>query len=65
VRRRARRLTERFAVALQGSLVLRHSAPAVADAFCAARLARTGGVMFGSWPDGLDAPAIIERAFPA
>jgi putative acyl-CoA dehydrogenase len=63
--RRARRLTERLALALQGSLLVRHSVPAVADAFCASRLARTGGTMFGALPGGVDAPAIIERAFPA
>jgi putative acyl-CoA dehydrogenase len=63
--RAARRLTERLALALQASLILRHSAPAVADAFCATRLARSGGTMFGSLPDGVDATAIVERAFPA
>ncbi len=62
--RRARRLTERLALALQGSLLVRHSVPAVADAFCASRLARSGGAMFGALPDGVDAPAIVARAFP-
>ena len=61
---KARRLTERLALALQGSLLLRYSVPAVADAFCASRLARTGGLMFGALPDGVDAPAIVERAWP-
>ena len=62
--RAARRLTERLALALQGALVLRHSPAIVADAFCASRLAGTAGMMFGALPDGLDAPAIVERAFP-
>ena len=37
----ARRIVEDLAVALQGSLLVRHAPPAVADAFCAARLAAT------------------------
>jgi putative acyl-CoA dehydrogenase len=61
---KARRLTERLALALQASLLLRHSVPAVADAFCASRLAGGGGLMFGALPDGVDAAAIIERAWP-
>ena len=39
----ARRLVERMALALQGSLLVRHGAPAVADAFCASRLGGDGG----------------------
>ena len=62
---KARRLTERLALALEASLLLRHSAPAVADAFCASRLARTGGTMFGALPDGADTPAILDRAWAA
>jgi putative acyl-CoA dehydrogenase len=61
----ARRLTERLALALQGSLLLRHSVPGVADAFCGTRLARTGGLMFGALADGADVDAILERAWPA
>jgi putative acyl-CoA dehydrogenase len=61
---KARRLTERMALALQGSLLVRHSVPAVADAFCASRLGGAGGLMFGSLPDGVDVAAIIERAWP-
>jgi putative acyl-CoA dehydrogenase len=62
---RARRLTERLARALQASLLLRHSVPAVADAYCASRLAGAGGMMFGALPDGVDVGAILERAWPA
>src|SRR5690606_28788055 len=36
---RARRLVERIALVLQGSLLVRHGDEAVADAFCASRLA--------------------------
>jgi putative acyl-CoA dehydrogenase len=61
---KARRLTERLALALQASLLLRHSVTEVADAFCASRLARSGGLMFGALPDGVDDAAIVERAWP-
>jgi putative acyl-CoA dehydrogenase len=58
---RARRLVERMALALQGSLLVRHSPAAVADAFCASRLAGGGGLVYGTLPAGLDLGAIIER----
>ena len=38
----ARVLTRDLVLALQGALLLKHSPPAVADAFCASRLARRG-----------------------
>ena len=60
----ARRVVEDLAVALQGSLLVRHAPPAVADAFCASRLAGEGGRVYGTLPAGVDAKAIIERAFP-
>jgi putative acyl-CoA dehydrogenase len=60
----ARRVVEDLAVALQGSLLVRHAPPAVADAFCATRLAGQGGRVYGTLPGGVDAGAIIERAFP-
>ena len=37
---RARRVVERMALALQGSLLVRHAPPAVADAFCAVAAGR-------------------------
>ena len=40
---RARRLVELMALALQGSLLVRHAPAAVADAFCATRLGGDGG----------------------
>ena len=58
---RARRLVEDLAVALQASLLVRHSAPEVADAFCAARLGERGRA-FGTIPAGLDVEGILERA---
>jgi putative acyl-CoA dehydrogenase len=60
----ARRVTERLALALQASLLLRFSTPAVADAFCASRLDPAGSRMFGALPAGLDTTAIIARAWP-
>ncbi|HEY5429397.1 MAG TPA: acyl-CoA dehydrogenase family protein [Solirubrobacteraceae bacterium] len=61
----ARRLVEDLAVALQGSLLVRHAPPAVADAFCAGRLSGDRGRVYGTLPAGIDAKAIIGRAVPA
>jgi putative acyl-CoA dehydrogenase len=61
---RARNLVDRMAIALQASLLLRHSTPAVADAFCASRLEHNGGMNYGNLPSGTDAAAIIKRATP-
>jgi putative acyl-CoA dehydrogenase len=61
---RARRVVEAMALALQGSLLVRHGHPAVADAFCASRLTREEGLALGTLPPGLDLSAIIERAQP-
>jgi putative acyl-CoA dehydrogenase len=62
----ARSIVERLAVALQGSLVLRHSPAAVADAFVGSRVAGFGGRTFGAFPAGasVDARAIVERHRP-
>jgi putative acyl-CoA dehydrogenase len=51
-----------MALLLQGSLLLRHGDPAVADAFVASRLAADWGVAFGTLPTGLDTAKILERA---
>ncbi|HEY2272495.1 MAG TPA: acyl-CoA dehydrogenase family protein [Jatrophihabitantaceae bacterium] len=59
---RARHLVERMALLLQGSLLLRHGDPAVADAFVASRLARDWGVAYGTLPTGLDTATILDRA---
>jgi putative acyl-CoA dehydrogenase len=61
---RARRLVEDLALALQGSLLVRHAPPAVADAFCAARLGGGGGLAYGTLPAGADAAAIVARHTP-
>jgi putative acyl-CoA dehydrogenase len=62
---RARYLVERLALALQGSLLVRHAPPAVADAFCSTRLAGEGGRAFGTLPPGTETGTILERAAPA
>ncbi|MGA8847578.1 MAG: acyl-CoA dehydrogenase family protein [Nocardioides sp.] len=60
---RARRLVEQLALVLQGSLLVQHAPPAIADAFCATRLSRDWGGAFGTMPKGLDLQPILERAF--
>ncbi|MFC9592419.1 acyl-CoA dehydrogenase family protein [Streptomyces sp. NPDC056944] len=62
VEARARRLTERIALVLQGALLVRWAPPEVADAFCAARLGGDGGAAFGTLPHTLDLRALVERA---
>jgi putative acyl-CoA dehydrogenase len=47
---RARRVVERMALCLQGSLLVRHAPPAVTDAFCAARLGGDAGLNYGTLP---------------
>jgi putative acyl-CoA dehydrogenase len=61
----ARRVVEDLALALQGSLLVRHAPESIADAFCATRLAGQGGRVYGTLPAGVDASSIIERALPA
>jgi len=61
---RARRVVERMALCLQGSLLVRHAPPAVADAFCAARLAGDAGLHYGTLPAGVDTAAIVARHTP-
>ncbi|WP_109505201.1 acyl-CoA dehydrogenase family protein [Nocardioides speluncae] len=58
---RARRVVEQMALVLQGSLLVRHGDPAVADAFCASRLGGDWGVAFGTLPTGVDVGRIISR----
>ena len=64
----ARRLVESLALVLQGPLLVRHAPAAVADAFCASRLAADGeprsGLALGTLPPGLGTRAVVERATP-
>ena len=61
----ARRRSRRWALALQGSLLVRETPAEVSDAFCASRLGGQGGRAFGTLPAGIDAHAIVARALPA
>jgi putative acyl-CoA dehydrogenase len=60
----ARRVVEVLALALQGSLLVRHAPAAVSDAFCASRLGGEGGRVYGTLPPGVQAEEIIDRALP-
>jgi len=60
---RARELVGRMAVALQAALLLEAGHAALAEAFCATRLAGRG-MVYGELPPGLDCATIIERARP-
>lgn len=64
IEHRARSVVERLALVLQGSLLVRHGHPAVADAFCASRLGGDWGHAFGTLPPGLDLATIIDRTVP-
>ncbi len=59
---RARVLVEHLALAFQASLLIRHAPPAVADAFCAARLDAGRGLAYGAIPSGLRTEEIIGLA---
>jgi putative acyl-CoA dehydrogenase len=61
--RGARLLVEHLAIALQASLLLRYSPPAVAEAFCASRLRGEWGHSFGTLPSNTDFKAILKRAW--
>ncbi|WP_328437918.1 acyl-CoA dehydrogenase family protein [Streptomyces sp. NBC_00444] len=61
---RARRLTERLALVLQGSLLVRYAPPEVADAFCASRLGTDGGAAFGTLPPTLNLASVVDRSRP-
>jgi putative acyl-CoA dehydrogenase len=61
---RARRVVESMALCLQGSLLVRNAPPAVADAFCASRLAGEAGLEYGTLPAGVDFEGIIARGRP-
>jgi putative acyl-CoA dehydrogenase len=61
----ARRLVERMAVVLEGSLLIRHGDPVVADAFCVSRIGGDWGHSFGTLPEGLQLASIVQRHRPA
>ena len=58
----ARRLVERLATTLEGSLLVRYGDPAVADAFCASRLGESYAGALGMLPAGIDCAAVLAQA---
>ena len=62
--RQARRLVERLALTLQGSLLVRHSPSILAEGFCATRLTGEGGSAYGTLPPSVDQRTILDRALP-
>ncbi|MCD2185986.1 acyl-CoA dehydrogenase family protein [Actinomycetospora soli] len=58
---RARWLSERLAIVLQGSLLVRHAPTAVADAFVGSRVAGDHGAAFGTLPRGVDVDGVLAR----
>jgi putative acyl-CoA dehydrogenase len=56
----ARRLAERLALALQATLVAKHCAPAVSDAFIGSRLANDGGKNYGTLSSNVDVGGILS-----
>jgi putative acyl-CoA dehydrogenase len=61
---RARHIVDGMALAIQAALLVQHAPAAVADAFCASRLAGEGHRQFGTLPRGADCATIIARAAP-
>lgn len=60
---RARRVTERLALALQAAILVRAGMRPVADTFCETRLAGNHGAAFGTLPAHAPLDVLIERAF--
>jgi len=56
----ARDLTEKLALALQASLMVRYSTPAMAEAFISSRLAGQHGLAFGTLPEEVDVKEILR-----
>ena len=62
---RARGIVEGLALALGGALLVQHGDAAVAEAFCASRLAGEHGLAFGTLLAHAQLARIVERARPA
>ena len=59
----ARRIVERLATCTAASLMLRHSDPVAAQAFCASRLEQSGLHAFGTLAiEPVQATRIVDRA---
>ena len=59
---RSRQIVEVMAKVAAGSILLRYAPGAVSDAYCATRLGRDWGDMYGTLPAGIDQRVILERA---
>jgi putative acyl-CoA dehydrogenase len=59
---RGRQITVMIATAVEAALLVRYSAPAVADAFVTSRLERLPNRAFGSLPRHVESAAIIARS---
>ncbi|MGB5092595.1 MAG: isovaleryl-CoA dehydrogenase [Parvibaculum sp.] len=59
---RSRQIVEAMAKVAAGSILLRHAPESVSDAYCATRLGRDWGDLYGTLPVGVDQRAILERA---
>ncbi|HEX7776711.1 MAG TPA: isovaleryl-CoA dehydrogenase [Parvibaculum sp.] len=62
---RSRQIVEAMAKIAAGSILVQHAPSAVSDAYCATRLGRDWGDIYGTLPVGADQAAIIERATPS
>ena len=62
IERRARRIVEMAALALQASLMAQHAAPAAADAFFSSRVQGDWGHAFGTLPGSARCDEIIARS---
>jgi len=60
---RARQVAAGLARLWQAALLIRYAPKSVAAAFVATRL-EAGGGLFGEWPHGCDAQAVLARAWP-
>jgi len=58
----ARQLTDRLALALQASLLIRNGVSEVSDAFCQSRLQAHSTANYGTLPAGIDCKKLIQRA---
>jgi putative acyl-CoA dehydrogenase len=59
---RARRIVEKFALALQANVLLKTAPDFVAEAFCISRLSDNNYLSFGTLPVGVETEKIIERS---
>ena len=62
---RMRMITELMALVLQGALLTGHGPAAVAEVFCASRLAPCYRGAFGILPGGCDLDTVLDRAMSA